>query len=84
MKGHKMVSISRDTKNAIYATWDSIACDAYDICEDDNTIAMELVLDASRLTMNGFAEADAEIKTLCVEHGWGKVCEELAKRIQLL
>lgn len=79
-----MITISREAKNAIYSTWDSIASDAYDICEDDNSIAMELVLDASRLTMNGFAEADAEIKALCVEHGWAEVCETLAKRIQLL
>lgn len=79
-----MLTITRATENAIYATWDSIASDAYDMCEDDNSIALELVLDASRLTMNGYAEADMEIKTLCVEHGWAEVCEALAKRIQLL
>lgn len=79
-----ILTISRATENAIYATWDSIADDAYEICEGDNTVAMELVLDASRLTMNGYAEADMEIKTLCVEHGWAEVCEALAKRIQLL
>lgn len=79
-----MITITKNTENAIYATWDSIADDAYEICEGDNTVAMELVLDASRLTMNGFAEADAEIKTLCVEYGWSEVCEALAKRIQLL
>jgi hypothetical protein len=79
-----MIKVSKSTENAIYATWDYIAEDAYEICEDDNAIAMELVLDASRLTMNGYAEADAEIKTLCFEHGWGTVCEELAKSIRLL
>jgi hypothetical protein len=79
-----MIAISRATENAVYATWDSIASDAYDICEGDNTVAMELVLDAGRLVMNGYVEADAEIKTLCDEYGWGEVCEILAKRIQLL
>jgi hypothetical protein len=79
-----MIDITNSAKMAILATWDSIAADAYDICEDDNTVAMELVLDASRLTMNGFAEADAEIKTLCFEYGWAEVCEDLAKQIQLL
>jgi len=79
-----MIKVSKSTENAIYATWDSIASDAYDVCDGDNSVAMELVLDASRLAMNGFAEADIEIKTLCFEYGWGTVCEELAKRIQLL
>ena len=79
-----MIKISKSTENAIYATWDSIASDAYDICDGDNSVAMELVLDASRLTMNGYAEADAEIKTLCHQYDWGDVCETLAKRIQLL
>ena len=79
-----MIKVSKSTENAIYATWDYIAADAYDICEDDNAVAMELVLDAGRLAMNGYAEADAEIKTLCGEYGWSKVSEALAKRIQLL
>jgi hypothetical protein len=79
-----MIKISKSTENAIYATWDCIEADAYDICEGDNAVAMELVLDASRLTMNGYAEADAEIKTLTAQYDWGLVCETLAKRIQLL
>jgi hypothetical protein len=79
-----MIKISKSTENAIYTTWDTIASDAYDICDGDNSIAIELVLDASRLTMNGYAEADAEIKTLCQQYNWGDVCETLANRIRLL
>lgn len=79
-----MLTVTLATENAIYATWDYIASDAYDICDGDNSVALELVLDASRLVMNGYAEADAEIKTLCTQHGWDKVFKTLTKRIQLL
>ena len=79
-----MITVTENTRNAIIRTWLSIAPDAYEICDDDNEIAVEMVLDASRLTMNGFAEADAEIKTLCAEHGFGEVREALSKKIQLL
>jgi hypothetical protein len=79
-----MFDISKETENAILYTWDSIAADAYEICEGDNEIAVELVLDANRLTMNGYAEADAEISALCATHGFGTVREQLSKKICLL
>jgi hypothetical protein len=79
-----MITVTDSTRFAILGTWDSIASDAYEICEGDNEIAMELVLDASRLAMNGFTEADLEIRTLCVEHGFGEVRAALSKKIQLL
>ena len=79
-----MITVTDNTRRAILGTWDSIAWDAYEICEGDNEIAMEMVLDASRLTMNGFEAADAEIKTLCAQHGFGEVREALSKKIQLL
>jgi len=79
-----MFDITKATQQAIYATWDYIAADAYELCEGDNEIAVELVLDASRLAMQGYADADAEIKQLCAEHGFGTVREVLAKKMQLL
>jgi hypothetical protein len=78
------MQITDSTRFAILATWDGIAGDAYELCEGDNEIAMELVLDANRLTMNGYAEADLEISTLCAKHGFGLVRETLAKKIRLL
>jgi hypothetical protein len=78
------ITVTDSTRFAILDTWGSIAGDAYEICEGDNEIAMELVLDASRLAMNGFEEADAEIRTLCMEHGFGEVRAALSKKIQLL
>jgi hypothetical protein len=79
-----MLTISRATENAIYATWDYIASDAYDMCDGDNSIALELVLDANRLTMNGYAEADAELKSLYEKFGWEKVFKTLSKKFRLL
>jgi hypothetical protein len=79
-----MIYISKDTQFAILSTWDSIADDAYELCEGDNEIAVELVLDANRLTMNGYAEADAEISALCAAHGFGTVREQLSKKMRLL
>ena len=79
-----MIEISRATERAIHSTWDSIAGDAYELCDGDNYIAMELVLDADRLAMNGYDASNAEIKHLCLEHGFGLVCRILSKRIQLL
>jgi hypothetical protein len=78
------MQITDSTRFAILVTWDSIASDAYELCEGDNEIAMELVLDANRLTSNGYEEADLEISTLCAQHGFGAVRETLAKKIQLL
>ena len=79
-----MLVISKTTKDAIVNTWDSIASDAYEMCEDDNEIAIELCIDASRLAMNGYADAQAEISALCSQHGFGAVREALSKNIQLL
>lgn len=79
-----MIEISKATERAIFSTWDSIAADAYEICEGDNSIAMEMVLDANRLTFNGFEASDREVRALCLEHGFGLVCDILSRRIQLL
>ena len=79
-----MFDITDKTEAAIYAVWDAVAADAYEICEGDNEIAIELVLDAGRLTMEGYADADAEISKLNAELGFAEVRAALAKRIQLL
>jgi len=80
----QVFAISKSTKDAIIQTWDSIAWDAYEMCENDNDIAIELTVDASRLTMNGFAEADQELKELYKQYGYAVVRDALSKTIQLL
>lgn len=79
-----MLAITEDTRRAIVNTWGSIAEDAYEMCDDDNEIAIELVIDASRLKTAGYPEAGKEISNLCMEHGFGVVRAALSKRIQLL
>ena len=79
-----MLTISGATERAICAVWDAICADAYELCEGDNEIAMEMVLDANRLTMHGYEASDRGIRALVLDHGFGLVRGVLAKRIQLL
>jgi hypothetical protein len=71
-------------RSAIARTWDEISGDAYETCEGDNEIAMELVLDANRMAFAGFEAEDRMVRDLCAEHGWTTVREYFARRIQLL
>jgi len=70
--------------SAIVRTWDAISGDAYEACEGDNEIAMELVLDANRMAFAGYETEDRMVRDLCAEHGWGTVREYFARRIPLL
>jgi len=79
-----MLAITEQTRRAILSTWDDIASDAYDMCDGDNEIAVELVIDASRLEMAGYPDAGKEISALCKAHGFGVVRAALSKTIQLL
>jgi len=54
------------------------------MCDGDNEIAVELVIDASRLEMAGYPDAGKEISALCKAHGFGVVRAALSKTIQLL
>jgi hypothetical protein len=83
-RSNNMLAITPDTRQAIVNTWYSIAGDAYDACEGDNEIAVELVLDADRLAFAGYAEANQEIRQLCKQYGFGVVRAALSKHIQLL
>lgn len=69
---------------AIRATWDEIAADAYELCEGDNAIAVEFVLDANRMTFAGFEEEDLVVAQLCATYGWNETRAYVAKHIQLL
>lgn len=69
---------------AIQATWESIAADAYEMCEGDNYIAMEFTLDADRLVMNGYNDVEDQLQKLYKEHGYEAVWEYLSENIQLL
>jgi hypothetical protein len=79
-----MLAVSYETRRAIISTWNGIASDAYEACDDDNEIAIELVIDANRLLSAGYPDADREIRDLCMQYGFGVVCSALSKNIQLL
>ena len=79
-----MFEVSKSVENAILDTWDYIAADAAELCEGSDEIAMEFVIDADRLSMQGFTEANNTVKALARKHGFGTVRRELARRIPLL
>ena len=78
------MKISDKLLSAIACVWDNIVSDAYEMCEGDNEIALEFVLDASRLTLSGFPQEDHEVSELISEFGYDKVLNVLDKKIQLL
>lgn len=51
-----------------------------EVCSEEEILA-ETALDAGRLTIWGFAEADEEAKKLIKEHGWNAVVKEAAKHV---
>lgn len=78
-------------ESAIYATWQYIAADAAEMCDGDNECAIEMCLDADRLTMcvndhykNGAVAAEAILKPLYDKPGFSAVCKYLSKRIPLV
>jgi hypothetical protein len=79
-----IMKISNNLLSAIACVWDNIVSDVYEMCEGDNEIALEFVLDASRLTMSGFSEENNEVSELISEFGYDKVLNALDKKIQLL
>jgi hypothetical protein len=69
---------------AVYATWNYIGSDAMEFCES-NGDAIEMVLDADRMTTCGNApEADALVSELIKEHGYSKVSKFLSKNFRLV
>lgn len=74
--------LTKSTLDAINQTWDSFGSDGYDAASN-NAEALELVIDANRLTMNGFPDADAEVHVRITEMGWGEFIENLNKLVRL-
>jgi hypothetical protein len=79
-----MITVSIETLHAIMRTWQQLGGDGYDAADGDNEIAVELVLDANRLSANGESAAEEEIHTLCMEHGFGHVRSAVAEKLYLL
>lgn len=77
-----MVNVSKETRYAIADVWGSFGSDGYEAASN-NSEAIELVLDANRLSFNGFPEAEAEIKELLVNMNFGDLVSELSKMIRI-
>lgn len=78
------IKIDPVLKQGIVMLWGGLAPDAEEFCENDNEIAMELCLDARRLEMNGYMEAQRQLDALLEQYDWGDIRYSLSKQIQLL
>ena len=67
-------------KPAIRSTWNYISADCGDC---SNGEAMELTIDAGRMSMQGFKKEDSLIHELVIEHTYTKVYKFLTKNIRL-
>jgi hypothetical protein len=73
----------------VQSTWAELAGDAYALAEEcnekmTNKGALELVLDADRMTTFGYKEADDLIGQAIKEHGYDKVMKHIAKNFKLV
>jgi len=75
---------SKELLSAIENVWAQIESDAYELCDNDNTIALEFVLDAGRLSLYGFDKQLQEARDLFNSFGYDKVMNSLDKKVQLL
>lgn len=69
-------------KNPIRMTWSNIAADAAEFVTS-NEEAMEMVIDANRLTMFGYKDADGIIRKMITDSGYPEVLSALSKQIRL-
>lgn len=78
------IVISTALSDAIYETWQEISADAE---VSSNADAIELCIDADRMTSNCGAEgeaADKELDELIKVHGISKVIKALCKAVDLV
>ena len=75
-------AVAEQLKTPIIMTWNNIAGDAMEFVTS-NEQAMEMVLDANRMEMFGYAEADKIVQELAREHGFGDVIDFFSSRIRL-
>lgn len=76
-------AVAEQLKTPIIMTWNNIAADAMEFVTS-NEEALEMVLDANRMAMFGYTEADAIISDLVREYSFGEIVEFLSARIRLV
>jgi hypothetical protein len=73
-----------DLKGPVYMVWDSIGYDAEELCDGDNECAVEMCIDANRLTMFANDAAEQVLRTAVDTHGYKAVLQALSKAIILV
>ena len=73
-----------DLKGAVYMVWDSIGYDAEELCDGDNECAVEMCIDAGRLTMFANDAAEVVLRNAIDTHGYMSVLKALSKEINLV
>ena len=74
-------AVTARLKTPILATWNYIGHDVYEMCEGDNECAIEMCIDADRLTTCGKdEEATLFVRSLIKEHGYPRVLKFLSKQ----
>lgn len=78
------MKISESLLRAICSVWIEIEADAYDMCDGDNQLAIEFVLDAGRLSTFGFAKEHEELSQILNMYGYEKVVIGIDNLVDLL
>ena len=73
-----------DLKGPVYMVWDSIGYDAEEFCDGDNECAVEMCIDANRLTMYANDAAEVVLRNAIDTHGYKSVLKALSKAIILV
>lgn len=67
-------------KTPMWDAWNYIGHDVYEMCEGDNEVAIEMCIDADRLTTCAEdEEAQLLVRALIAEHSYPKVLKFLSK-----
>jgi len=75
-------TVVEQLRTPVYMTWEHIAPDAGELVSS-NEEALEMVLDANRMAVSGYDEADRLVQDLASEHGFGNVIDFLSAQIRL-
>lgn len=75
------IQILPEIISAIYSVWREIC---WDVSVDDNEEALELVIDANRLSFHGYQKEEEALNTLILSKGLPPVAAAIAARVKLV
>ena len=73
---------SAQLKVDVQVVWQAISLDVVEFCED-NESAIEMCIDANRLSTFANKSSDDEIQSLCKEFGYHTVLRQLSKTLTI-